>query len=140
MTTVKFYIYTDDYSSYEAMTESVIERFKIEYPEAQSETDHDEDEELLSISITVDTDDIEDEGTENRTIQLCVDRRFGQEPAIWFGYPGSEGSERIEDETIIDYIIKKVAQHKERQAHKLDQFIEIRENIRNFRIDKTLEQ
>ena len=36
MTTVKFYIYTDDYSSYEAMTESVIERFKIEYPEAQS--------------------------------------------------------------------------------------------------------
>jgi hypothetical protein len=80
------------------------------------------------------------EGTENRTIQLCVDRRFGQEPAIWFGYPGSEGSERIEDETIIDYIIKKVAQHKERQAYKLDQFIEIRENIRNFRIDKTLNQ
>ena len=60
MTTVKFYIYTDDYSSYEAMTESIIERFKIEYPEAQSETDHDEDEEILSISITVDTDDIED--------------------------------------------------------------------------------
>ncbi len=76
----------------------------------------------------------------NRTIELCLDRRIGQEPAIWFGYPDSEGSERIEDETIIDYIIKKVAQHKERQAYKLDQFIEIRENIRNFRIDKTLNQ
>ena len=76
----------------------------------------------------------------NRTIELCLDRRIGQEPAIWFGYPGSEGSERIEDETIIDYIIKKVAEYKERQAHKLDQFIDIRENIRNFRIDQTLEQ
>ena len=60
MTTVKFYIYTDDYSSYEEMTDNIIERFKIEYPEAQSETDHDEDEELLSISISVDTEDIED--------------------------------------------------------------------------------
>lgn len=76
----------------------------------------------------------------DRPIQLCLDRRIGQEPAIWFGYPGSEGSERIEDGTIIDYIIKKVAEHKERQAYQLDQFIELKENIRNFRIDKTLNQ
>lgn len=74
----------------------------------------------------------------NKDIEICVDRRFGQEPAFWFGYPGNEGSEKIEDETVIDYIIKKVTEYKERQINHLDEFIEIRENIRNWRIDKTL--
>jgi hypothetical protein len=78
------------------------------------------------------------EARNNKDIEICVDRRFGQEPAFWFGYPGKEGSERIEDETVIDYIIKKVTEYKERQANHLDEFIEIRENIRNWRIDKTL--
>lgn len=74
----------------------------------------------------------------NKDIEICVDRRFGQEPAFWFGYPGKEESERIDDETVIDYIIKKVTEYKERQINHLDEFIEIRENIRNWRIDKTL--
>lgn len=78
------------------------------------------------------------EARNNIDIEICVDRRFGQEPAFWFGYPGNEGSEKIEDETVIDYIIKKVTEYKERQINHLDEFIEIRENIRNWRIDKTL--
>lgn len=80
------------------------------------------------------------EARNNIDIEICVDRRFGQEPAFWFGYPGNEGSEKIEDETVIDYIIKKVTEYKERQINHLNEFIEIRENIRNWRIDKTLNQ
>jgi len=80
------------------------------------------------------------EARNNKDIEICVDGRFGQEPAFWFGYPGSEGSERIDDETVIDYIINKVTKYKEQQAYQLDKFIEIRENIRNWRIDKTLKQ
>ena len=75
----------------------------------------------------------------NKEIQICIDGRFGKEPLLWFGYPGKEDSELIEDKTIIDYIIKKVEEYKTRQNHKLDSFINYRENIRDWKIKNILE-
>ena len=75
----------------------------------------------------------------NQEIQISIDGRFGKEPQLWFGYPGREDSELIEDPSIIDYIIKKVDEYKTRQNHKLDQFINYRENIRDWKIKNILE-
>ena len=75
----------------------------------------------------------------NKEIQICIDGRFGKEPQLWFGYPGKEDSELIEDQSIIDYIIKKVDEYKTRQNHKLDSFINYRENIRDWKIKNILE-
>lgn len=84
------------------------------------------------------------EGKGSTQIEICVDKRIGNkgrcEPSLWFGYPGAAGSQRIEDEEIIDYITKKLAEHKERTTSMLDEFINIRENIRDFKIEKTLEK
>jgi hypothetical protein len=79
----------------------------------------------------------------NQEIQICIDRRFGKEPLLWFGYPeryiGNELSVLIEDQSIIDYIIKKVDEYKTRQNNKLDNFINYRENIRDWKIKNILE-
>ena len=75
----------------------------------------------------------------NQEIQISIDGRLGKEPQLWFGYPDREGSELIEDQTIIDYIIKKVDEYKTRQNHKLDSFINYRENIRDWKIKNILE-
>lgn len=75
----------------------------------------------------------------NQEIQISIDGRFGKEPRLWFGYPGREDSELIEDQSIIDYIIKKVDEYKTRQNHRLDQFINYRENIRDRKIKNILE-
>lgn len=60
MTTVKFYIFIDDYSNYETMTNNIVERFQMDYPETEFNIDLNEDEELLSITFDVDTEHIED--------------------------------------------------------------------------------
>lgn len=75
----------------------------------------------------------------NKEIQICIDGRFGKEPQLWFGYPGKEDSELIEDQSIIDYIIKKVEEYKTRQNHKLDSIINYKENIRDWKIKNILE-
>ena len=75
----------------------------------------------------------------NQEIQISIDGRLGKEPQLWFGYPGKEDSELIEDKTIIDYIIKKVDEYKTRQNNKLDQFINYAENIRDWKIKNILE-
>ena len=79
----------------------------------------------------------------NKEIQICIDGRLGKEPLFWFGYPDknerNEISELIEDQSIIDYIIKKVEEYKTRQNHKLDSFINYRENIRDWKIKNILE-
>ena len=75
----------------------------------------------------------------NREIEICLDGRFGREPKFWFGYPGANGSEPIEDDTIVDYIIKKVDEYKTRQNYKLDSFINYKENIRDWKIKNILE-
>ena len=75
----------------------------------------------------------------NQEIQISIDGRFGKEPQLWFGYPGKEDSELIEDQSIIDYIIKKVDEYKTRQNNKLDQFIKYKENIRDWKIKNILE-
>lgn len=75
----------------------------------------------------------------NQEIQISIDGRFGKEPQLWFGYPGREDSELIEDQSIIDYIIKKVDEYKTRQNHKLDRIINYRENIRDWKIKNILE-
>lgn len=79
------------------------------------------------------------EDRHNREIEICLDGRFGKEPKFWFGYPDAERSEPIEDETIIDYIIKKMAEYKERQAYSLDQIIGFRESVRDWKIKNILE-
>ena len=79
----------------------------------------------------------------NQEVQICIDGRLGKEPLFWFGYP--EKNERneisilIEDQDIIDYIIKKVDEYKIRQNHKLDKIINYRENIRDCKIKNILE-
>lgn len=79
----------------------------------------------------------------NQEIEICIDGRLGKEPLLWFGYPDrcerSEISEIIEDQSIIDYIIKKVDEYKTRQNHKLDKIINYRENIRDWKIKNILE-
>ena len=75
----------------------------------------------------------------NKEIQICIDGRFGKEPQLWFGYPGKEDSELIKDQSIIDYIIKKVDEYKTRQNHKLDNIINYKENIRDWKIKNILE-
>ena len=75
----------------------------------------------------------------NGEIAICLDGRFGKVPKFWFGYPESLGSELIEDQDIIDYIIKKVDEYKTRQNNKLDQFINYTENIRDWKIKNILE-
>lgn len=79
----------------------------------------------------------------NQEVQICIDGRLGKEPLFWFGYP--EKNERneisilIEDQDIIDYIIKKVDEYKTRQNHNLDRIINYRENIRDWKIKNILE-
>lgn len=76
----------------------------------------------------------------NQVVTICLDRRFGKEPKMWFGYPEADGSEPIEDQSIIDYIISKLESYKAQQAHRLDQFINYKENVREWRIDQALDQ
>ncbi len=79
------------------------------------------------------------EARRGKEIEICLDFRFGREPKLWFGYPGDEESVPIEDQSIIDYIIKKVEDYKRYQNHKLDSFIDYRENLRDWKIKNVLE-
>ena len=79
------------------------------------------------------------EARRDKEIEICLDFRFGREPKLWFGYPGDEGSEPIEDPSIIDYIIKKVEDYKKYQDNKLNSFINYRENLRDWKIKNVLE-
>jgi hypothetical protein len=75
----------------------------------------------------------------NKEIEICLDFRLGKEPKFWFGYPGKEDSEVIEEQSIIDYIVKKVEEYKKYQNHKLNSFINYRENLRDWKIKNILE-
>lgn len=75
----------------------------------------------------------------NQEIELCIDGRLGRTPEFWLGYPGKEDSVPIQDPTIIDYIIKKAGEYKARQNQRLDQFINFRENVRDWKIKNILE-
>ncbi len=70
--------------------------------------------------------------------KICIDGRFGEKPNIWFGYPDKEGSFIIEDEMIIDMIIEKVKEHKRLNNHKMDSFINYKENLRDWKINETI--
>jgi len=79
-------------------------------------------------------------------VEICIDGRFGKKPTIWLGYPGKEehlgrsshGSFIIEDEKIIDMIIEKVKEHKRITNHKMDSFINYKENVRDWKINETI--
>ena len=72
-------------------------------------------------------------------IEVCIDGRSGKEPKFWFGYPDSEESEIIEDQSIIDYIVDKVAEYKKLQNYRLNGFIHHKENLRDWKINNILE-
>ena len=67
------------------------------------------------------------EDRQGEVIEICIDGRFGKEPKFWFGYPGKEESEIIEDETIIDYIVSKVEEYKKYQDYKLNKVINFKQ-------------
>jgi hypothetical protein len=76
-------------------------------------------------------------------VEICIDSRldaqnnsFIKEPKIWLGYPESDGSFIIEDEKIIDMIIEKVKEHKRVMNHRMDGFINYKENIRDWKINE----
>ncbi len=79
-------------------------------------------------------------------VEICIDGRIGKKPTLWLGYPdkedqlgrSSQGSFIIEDESIIDMIIEKVKEHKRLTNHKMDSFINYKENLRDWKIDETI--
>lgn len=84
-------------------------------------------------------------GKHGREVEICIDSRldaqsnsFSKEPKIWLGYPDSDGSFIIEDEKIIDMIIEKVKEHKRVTNNKMDIFINYKENLRDWKINETI--
>jgi hypothetical protein len=79
-------------------------------------------------------------------VEICIDGRIGKKPTLWLGYPDkeehlgrtSQGSFIIEDEKMIDMIIEKVKEHKRLTNHKMDSFINYKENLRDWKIDETI--
>jgi hypothetical protein len=79
-------------------------------------------------------------------VEICIDGRIGKKPTLWLGYPdkeehlgrASQGSFIIEDESIIDMIIEKVKEHKRLTNHKMDNFINYKENLRDWKINETI--
>jgi hypothetical protein len=63
MTTVKFYVYTDDVSSVIATSENIKDRFEQDYPESEFKTEFEEDEELFTISFITESEDVEEVDT-----------------------------------------------------------------------------
>ncbi len=79
------------------------------------------------------------EERQGQEIEICIDGRFGKMPEFWFGYPESDGSERIDDE-VVDYIIEKVEEWKKYQDYKLDKVINYRRHLRERKIDDLLDE
>ncbi len=71
-------------------------------------------------------------------VEICMDERFDKKPTIWLGYPDKDGSFIIEDESIINMIIEKVKEHKKLTNHKMDNFINYKENLRDWKINETI--
>ena len=80
------------------------------------------------------------EDRQGEVIEVCIDGRFGKEPKFWFGYPGKEDSEIIEDETIIDYVIGKIEEHKKYQDYKLNKIINFKQELRDWKINNLLNE
>jgi hypothetical protein len=80
------------------------------------------------------------EDRQGEVIEVCIDDRFGKEPKFWFGYPGKEDSEIIEDETIIDYVIGKIEEHKKYQDYKLNKIINFKQELRDWKINNILNE
>jgi hypothetical protein len=60
MVATQFYVYSDDIDSSNEISEQIIERFKMDYPEATYATDYHEGEWLFTITFETNHDDIED--------------------------------------------------------------------------------
>lgn len=71
-------------------------------------------------------------------VKISIDGRFGKKPALWLGYPDKDGSFIIEDDKIIDLIIEKVREYKRNINHKTDNFINYRENSRDWKINEVI--
>ena len=80
------------------------------------------------------------EDRQGEVIEICIDGRFDKEPKFWFGYPESESSEIIEDETIIDYITSKVQEYKKYQDYKLNYVINFKQELRDWKINNLLDE
>jgi len=74
MAATQFYVYTDDQAGSNDIAEQIIERFKLDYPDATSETFFDEDEELFSVTLTTEGD-IEDVDT-FLCEEICQENEF----------------------------------------------------------------
>jgi hypothetical protein len=72
-------------------------------------------------------------------IEICLDGRRNKEPKIWLGYPGSDGSQLIEEKELIDDIINKIESFKNIQNHRMNSFIDFYENVRDWKIKNILE-
>jgi hypothetical protein len=72
-------------------------------------------------------------------MEICLDGRIGNEPKIWLGYPGSDGSQLIEEKELIDDIINKIESFKNIQNHRMNKFIDFYENVRDWKIKNILE-
>jgi hypothetical protein len=72
-------------------------------------------------------------------IEICLDGRMNKEPKIWLGYPGSDGSQLIEEKELIDDIINKIESFKNIQNHRMNSFIDFYENVRDWKIKNILE-
>ena len=72
-------------------------------------------------------------------IEICLDGRMSKEPKIWLGYPGSDGSQLIEEKELIDDIINKIESFKNIQNHRMNSFIDFYENVRDWKIKNILE-
>jgi hypothetical protein len=72
-------------------------------------------------------------------IEICLDGRKNKEPKIWLGYPGSDGSQLIEEKELIDDIINKIESFKNIQNHRMNSFIDFYENVRDWKIKNILE-
>ena len=80
------------------------------------------------------------EDRQGQEIEICIDGRLGNlPPKFWFGYPGKEDSEPIEDEDIIDYIIDKVTEYKKYQDYKLNKVINFKSELRDWKLNNLLE-
>ena len=66
--------------------------------------------------------------------EICIDRRVAKSPQIWLGYPEAEGSSKIEDDSLVDYIIEKVKSYKQVQNTRMDFFLNYKQNITDWKI------
>lgn len=80
------------------------------------------------------------EDRQGEVIEICIDGRFGKEPKFWFGYPDKEESEIIDDEEVINYIIDKVAEWKKYQDYKIDNIINHKQKLRDWKINNLLDE